>query len=249
MDEGEKWMKKWQLSELTCDHSSYLASGGFADIYRGSLEVDGVIAEVAVKFPRLRRFSVAEECGGCTDGESEGGHVNNASGLLGEAQIMSQLAGCPTVVRFFGVCVMEEMGECLVMELAVCPLHKILYIDEDLFHRDAGLEHAEHTDEHGPYRELGTLPTPTHTHPSLSPLLSLRCKLTLMLDLISALAYMHSKGLSHNDIKPDNALLTASGHLKLTDFGLSTHTQTQTQGTKAPRRAQGQGETETKTQM
>ncbi|KAL8952853.1 MAG: hypothetical protein Q9222_001245 [Ikaeria aurantiellina] len=39
--------------------------------------------------------------------------------------------------------------------------------------------------------------------------------------LISALFYMHSKGVAHRDIKPENILLSAEGHLKIADFGLA----------------------------
>ena len=40
--------------------------------------------------------------------------------------------------------------------------------------------------------------------------------------LISAVAYMHSKGVGHRDIKPENILLSSEGNLKIADFGLAT---------------------------
>jgi serine/threonine-protein kinase CHEK1 len=40
--------------------------------------------------------------------------------------------------------------------------------------------------------------------------------------LISAVGYMHSKGVGHRDIKPENVLLSADGDLKLADFGMAT---------------------------
>ena len=42
------------------------------------------------------------------------------------------------------------------------------------------------------------------------------------IQLISAVAYMHSKGVGHRDIKPENILLSAEGDLKIADFGLAT---------------------------
>lgn len=40
-------------------------------------------------------------------------------------------------------------------------------------------------------------------------------------EITMALEYLHKHGVTHRDIKPDNMLLSATGHVKLTDFGLS----------------------------
>ncbi|MCJ1256670.1 hypothetical protein MMC24_004494 [Lignoscripta atroalba] len=45
---------------------------------------------------------------------------------------------------------------------------------------------------------------------------------SFMLQLVSAVDFMHSKGLYHRDIKPENIFLTQDGSLKLGDFGLAT---------------------------
>ncbi|KAG9246474.1 kinase [Calycina marina] len=43
-------------------------------------------------------------------------------------------------------------------------------------------------------------------------------------ELVLALEYMHGLGFIHRDIKPDNILIDTAGHLKLSDFGLSSTT-------------------------
>lgn len=45
---------------------------------------------------------------------------------------------------------------------------------------------------------------------------------SFMLQLVDAVAYMHSKGIYHRDIKPENIFLMEDGSVKLGDFGLGT---------------------------
>lgn len=40
-------------------------------------------------------------------------------------------------------------------------------------------------------------------------------------EAVAGISYLHREGVVHHDVKPQNMLISASGHLKLTDFGLS----------------------------
>lgn len=42
-----------------------------------------------------------------------------------------------------------------------------------------------------------------------------------MAEIVLALEYLHSQGVVYRDVKPENILIDADGHVRLTDFGLS----------------------------
>jgi len=44
--------------------------------------------------------------------------------------------------------------------------------------------------------------------------------------LLDGLEYMHNKGMSHRDMKPDNVLFDSEFVLKIADFGFASFTQT-----------------------
>lgn len=40
-------------------------------------------------------------------------------------------------------------------------------------------------------------------------------------EIVQALDYLHTRGVAYRDLKPENLLIAADGHLKITDFGFA----------------------------
>jgi serine/threonine protein kinase len=40
-------------------------------------------------------------------------------------------------------------------------------------------------------------------------------------EIVLTLEYLHSKQIAYRDLKPENMLIAADGHLKITDFGFA----------------------------
>lgn len=51
--------------------------------------------------------------------------------------------------------------------------------------------------------------------------LSYESAIAVLVQLLDAVGYAHSRGVVHRDIKPDNLFITPDGRLKLTDFGIA----------------------------
>lgn len=43
----------------------------------------------------------------------------------------------------------------------------------------------------------------------------------MLIEMVSGIEFLHMKNVIHKDIKPDNILITDTGHLKIADFGVS----------------------------
>lgn len=93
----------------------------------------------------------------------------------------------------------------------------------------AGLNHpnvcqlydAHLTDEGWPYIVMELVDGQTIVDYCEQNGLSARQRLHLLIDVVDAVAYAHSRLIVHRDIKPANVLINADGQVKLLDFGIA----------------------------
>ncbi len=77
------------------------------------------------------------------------------------------------------------------------------------------------SDSLGPYIAMEFIRgTSLHTILKSAPL-PLKRALNVLLQICTALSYLHSFGIVHGDLKPENILITDLGQVKLIDFGIS----------------------------
>eukprot|EP00598_Pedospumella_elongata_P004129 CAMPEP_0184970898 /NCGR_PEP_ID=MMETSP1098-20130426/3221_1 /TAXON_ID=89044 /ORGANISM="Spumella elongata, Strain CCAP 955/1" /LENGTH=391 /DNA_ID=CAMNT_0027492893 /DNA_START=44 /DNA_END=1219 /DNA_ORIENTATION=- len=127
------------------------------------------------------------------DSSDDGDHTDGPLSLLKEATMMWSLQPSVNVIKLYGVQYEPVSSVCHIVVMEL----GICTLNDILY--EAGTSHAR-------------LPVP-----------SLGCILTLLLDCAKGVDYMHTEGVVHNDIKPDNLLICADGTLKITDFGLAMH--------------------------
>ena len=70
------------------------------------------------------------------------------------------------------------------------------------------------------YMRGGDLADLLHSSPSSMSRAFIR---SVLAEVLLSLEYLHELGFVHRDVKPENIMLDGTGHVKLTDFGLSKH--------------------------
>mmetsp|Transcript_9326 Transcript_9326/g.14057 ORF Transcript_9326/g.14057 Transcript_9326/m.14057 type:complete len:636 (+) Transcript_9326:71-1978(+) len=194
------------------EEEGVLGEGSFSVVYRARKRIDGT--EYAVKRLKSRICS-----------ESEGIH------LLREVCALAALKGCPNLVQFYNAWVEDahiwmQMELCLKTNLDVfvrteqrrCTLESstphsaMLFMDDDVV---SGSNGDCKDDVYTPVDE------PARFVPQIE-LFTEKVFWKILQGICSALAFMHSKGMAHLDIRPANVFLSpspASSNLRESNVG------------------------------
>jgi serine/threonine protein kinase len=132
--------------------------------------------------------------------------------LAREIRILSELRH-PNVVLLYGTAAPSTSRLYVVMERAVYgALDELLFAN---FHFCVDDEQRREVLDERADRQLKAFGT-RNALPGCTAVM-----LRIAHELACALAYLHSQGVAHNEIKPQNVLITRGGEVRLTDFGLA----------------------------
>ena len=105
------------------------------------------------------------------------------------------------------------------------------FLQDRLSHEVLILQKCQHPNivsllQHGTYKGRPFLALEFLRGASLKKILAqhpvpLKTALNLLIEICSAVEYLHSLGFAHRDIKPENVFITDQSHAKLIDFGLA----------------------------
>lgn len=118
-----------------------------------------------------------------------------------EISAMRLLGDHPNLLKLHEV---MDAGDSILLRVEYCGGGQTMDFDSHLFSRLATW--------------FVPTPAPGGLHVAISPLdeHTARCYFS---DLMAGLEYLHEQSMVHRDIKPENLLLTASGRVKIADFG------------------------------
>ena len=188
--------------ELSVDWTHFLGRGSVGAVYRGSWHGTPVAVKMLAGRAKSASLQMPPEGShgslGMSMSASAGVTVDTELGRLvlrDEAALLAQLRH-PSICSFFGMLHFDDGAEAIVLE----------YLGGGTLH--AVLHRTTTTGAGGRASGGSNLPT------------ALACRIAR--ETASGLAFLHTRGYVHRDIKSTNVLLDDQCHAKVADFGMAT---------------------------
>jgi serine/threonine protein kinase len=211
----------------------HVATGSICDIYR--VTVDGQVRALKgfsiFRLKKIRMHGYRGQQSGMQILENEIAILSflstNAMSVIAEADDFDSDNQYP-ILKYYGTIRDEDEGlVCIISEYL--SFGKSMTLQRELISSQSEAKSAGNDDEvnyllrYSSYKHLlagsesdgEILPPCTYFSESDA--------LVLFSDLIKGITFLHSKGVAHLDIKPENLLITSTHRLKITDFGSAVH--------------------------